>query len=67
MTQRKKDTGTHDRGRNGSGVGFRNDPKQGKGSVKDTRPGKSSINNPSNETRDETEKSRVGKKSYEGT
>jgi hypothetical protein len=67
MTQRKKSTGTPDPGRNASGVGFRNDPKQGKGSEKDTRPGKSKINNPSKDTRDETEKSEMGRKHYQGT
>jgi hypothetical protein len=67
MTQRKKDTGTPSPGKNKSGVGFRNDPKQGKGAEKDTRPGKSSINNPSKETRDETEKSDLKRKNYQGT
>jgi hypothetical protein len=67
MSQQKKDTGTPNPGRNASGVGFRNDPKQGKGSEKDTRPGRSSINNPSKETRDETEKSEVKRKGFQGT
>jgi hypothetical protein len=62
MTQRRKDTGTPNPGRNGSGVGFRNDPKQGKGSQKDTQADKSSINNPSKQTRDETEKSELRKR-----
>lgn len=62
MTQQRKDKGTPAPGRNKSGVAFRNDPRQGKGSEKDTKPGNSSINVPSKEVKDETEKSEVGKK-----
>lgn len=62
MTQQRKDKGTPLPGRNKSGVAFRNDPHQGKGSEKETKPGESSINVPSKETEDETTKSEVGKK-----
>jgi hypothetical protein len=58
MTQKKKDTGTPNKGRNESGVGGQYDPNHGKGSIEDTKPGNSSINNPPKETKDETEKAK---------
>lgn len=59
MTQKKKDTGTPNPGRNDSGVGIQYDPNYKMGSEKDTKPGNSKINNPPKETKDETEKARL--------
>ncbi|HEX2630416.1 MAG TPA: hypothetical protein VHM26_15455 [Chitinophagaceae bacterium] len=59
MTQKKKDTGTPNPGRNDSGVGYQYDPHYSLGSEQDTKPGDSKINNPSKETKDETEKSEL--------
>ena len=61
MTQKKKDTGTPNPGRNDSGVGYQYDPNYDMGSEQDTKPSDSKINNPSKEIKDETEKTRPEK------
>jgi hypothetical protein len=59
MTQKKKDTGTPNPGKNDSGVGGQYDPHYDMGSEQSTKPGGSKINNPSKETKDETEKAKL--------
>jgi len=59
MTQKKKDTGTPNPGRNDSGVGYQYDPNYDLGSEQSIKPSDSKINNPSKETKDETEKAKL--------
>jgi hypothetical protein len=59
MDKHLKDKATPRAGHNDTGVGEQFDPNQGKGSIEDTKPGNSTINNPPKEqTKDETEKAR---------
>jgi hypothetical protein len=59
MDKHLKDKATPKPGHNDTGVGGQFDPNQGKGSIEDTKPRNSTINNPPKEqTKDDTAKAR---------